>query len=196
MRHPTRPAFRAPPTPTGRALVLLAHPTLHRSRGNAALVTAARSVEGVTVHDLYDCYPDFDVDTEREQRLLAAHPLIVLQFPFYWYSAPALMKQWLDLVLEFGWAYGPGGLALEGKTLLCALTTGGGEGAYKPDGSNRFTIDELLRPFEQTAHLCKMRWAEPFVVYGVHREEASILAEAKRQYAERLRSLLAGLETP
>jgi glutathione-regulated potassium-efflux system ancillary protein KefG len=176
--------------------VLLAHPTLHRSRGNAALIAGARGVEGVTVHDLYDCYPDFDIDTEREQALLSAHSLIVLQFPFYWYSAPALVKQWLDLVLEFGWAYGPEGRALAGKTLLCALTTGGGEAAYQPDGVNRFTVAELLRPLEQTAHLCKLRWAEPFVVYGVHRDDPKTLAEAGRRYAERIHALLAALETP
>lgn len=170
--------------------MLLAHPTLHRSRANAALLDAARGVGGVTVHDLYDCYPDFDIDAEREQALLSAHSLIVLQFPFYWYSAPALVKQWLDLVLEFGWAYGPGGSALAGKTLLCALTTGGGEAAYQPDGVNRFTIPELLRPFEQTAHLCKLRWVEPFVVHSAHRDEPKTLAEAGRRYADRLSALL------
>jgi glutathione-regulated potassium-efflux system ancillary protein KefG len=191
MRHATRPTFRSPPEPSGHALVLLAHPTMHRSRANAALIEAARGVQGVTVHDLYDCYPDFDIDAEREQALLSAHSLIVLQFPFYWYSAPALVKQWLDLVLEFGWAYGPGGRALAGKTLLCALTTGGGEAAYQPDGVNRFTIPELLRPLEQTAHLCQLRWAEPFVVHGALRDDPGALAEAGRRYADRLRALSA-----
>ena len=51
--------------------------------------------------------------------------------PFYWYSAPALVKEYLDLVLEHGFAYGSTGRALEGKVLVNATTTGGPEAAYR-----------------------------------------------------------------
>lgn len=153
------------PTPS-RVLVLFAHPAIQKSRINRRLAAAARAVEGVTFHDLYETYPDFDIDIAREQAQLLAHDAIVLQHPFYWYSCPALMKEWLDLVLEYGFAYGPGGDKLHGKLLLSALTTGGPEHAYGHDGHNRFTMRELLAPFEQTAHLCGLRWLPPFVVHG------------------------------
>lgn len=198
MHTASRPAFRQAPAPEspGRALLLLAHPALHRSQANAALLRAAREVPGVVVHDLYDTYPDFDIDVPHEQALLTAHPLVVMQFPFYWYSTPALLKQWIDLVLEFGWAYGPGGEALRGRTLLCGVTTGGGVTAYHTEGFNRFTVPELLRPLEQTAALCGMRWADPFVVYGVHRLSPEALAEAGSLWATHLSTTLVGLETP
>jgi glutathione-regulated potassium-efflux system ancillary protein KefG len=111
-------------------------------------------------------YPDFKIDGDRERQLLLEHSNIVLQFPFYWYSSPAIVKEWLDEVLARGWAYG-GGQALAGKSLLLAITTGGPEKVYQHDGANRFTIDEFLRPFEQTANLCCMSWRHPFVIYGV-----------------------------
>ena len=151
-----------------KLLVLFAHPAIRRSRVNRRLVEAARGLEGVTVNDLYEAYPDLDIDVEREQRLLDQHDAVVFQHPFYWYSTPAILKEWQDLVLEHGWAYGQDGHALEGKILLNATTTGGSEETYRRAGSNHFTMRELLAPFEQTARLCGMRYLPPFVVHGTH----------------------------
>ena len=176
-----RPRLRPPtePAPHARVLVLVCHPALHRSRVNRRLAAALADLPGVTVHDLYDAWPDFDIGVAHEQRLLLAHDHVVLQHPFYWYSAPALLKQWLDLVLELGWAYGPGGTALHGKTLTSAITTGGPQAAYRPEGYHHHTIDELLAPFSTTARLCGMRWRPPHVVHGTHRlVEAEIHAAA------------------
>src|SRR5512139_1443397 len=119
-----------------RVLVLFAHPALEKSRVHRRLVERARASDGVTFHDLYEAYPDFDVDVKREQALLLAHDAVVLQHPFYWYSTPALVKQWEDLVLEHGWAYGSRGTMLRGKRMLSAITTGGGEAAYRAQGHN------------------------------------------------------------
>jgi glutathione-regulated potassium-efflux system ancillary protein KefG len=174
--HP-RAALPRPPEPPadGKVLVLLAHPALQRSRVNRRLADAVRGLPGVTVHDLYDSYPDFDLDVPREQALLLAHDVIVWQHPFFWYSTPALLKEWQDLVLEFGWAYGPEGTRLRGKKLLSAITTGGPEHAYQPEGFNRYTIRQLLAPIEQTARLCGLEYLTPFVVHGTHRlDEAEI----------------------
>jgi putative NADPH-quinone reductase len=98
-----------------RVLILFAHPALERSRVNRVLIRDLDQLDGVTFHDLYEAYPDFDVDVAREQALLLEHDTIVLQHPFYWYSTPALIKQWEDLVLQHGWAYGHEGNALRGK---------------------------------------------------------------------------------
>ena len=152
-----------------RVLVLFAHPALQKSRINVRLAAAARTVPSVTFHDLYEAYPDFHINVAHEQALLRAHDTIVFQHPFYWYSCPALLKEWLDLVLEHGFAYGDGGTSLRGKTLVSALTTGGPAHAYARTGYNHFTIGELLAPFEQTAHLCGMKWLPPFVVHGTIR---------------------------
>ena len=132
------------------------------------LVDAIRGLDNVTVHDLYEEYPTFVIDVPREQELLLAHDVIVFQHPFYWYSSPAIMKEWQDLVLEYGWAYGKGGDKLKGKLTLNAISTGGPQFAYRKDGYNRFTMRELLAPFDQTAHLCGMKYLAPFVLHSKH----------------------------
>jgi len=172
-----------------RVLILFAHPALERSRVNRPLAAAVRGLAGVTFHDLYEAYPDFDVDVRREQGLLTAHDLVVFQHPFYWYSTPALVKQWEDLVLEHGWAYGTGGTALRGKTWLSAVTTGGREAAYQHDGYNRFTIRELLAPLEQTARLCGMQFLPPFVVHGTHRLDQADIDRAAAEYRRAIEAL-------
>jgi len=125
-------------------------------------------MEGVHFHDLYEAYPRFDIDVGYEQQLLSDHDIIVLQHPLYWYSTPAILKEWQDLVLEHGWAYGAQGNALQGKRWLQVVTAGGSEEAYCARGANRLTVRQLLSPLEQTARLCGMRFLPPFVVHGTH----------------------------
>uniref|UniRef100_A0A832M3Q1 NAD(P)H oxidoreductase n=1 Tax=Oscillatoriales cyanobacterium SpSt-402 TaxID=2282168 RepID=A0A832M3Q1_9CYAN len=148
-----------------RILVLFAHPALEKSRVNRQLVKAIRGIDAVTIHDLYEHYPNFHINVKAEQELLLAHDIIVFQHPFYWYSSPAILKEWQDLVLEYGFAYGHHGTALRGKKFLSAITTGGSEQAYCRKGHNHFSIRELLTPFEQTARLCGMQYLPPFVIY-------------------------------
>ncbi len=172
-----------------RILILFAHPALQRSRVNIRLAEAARDVPGVTFHDLYEEYPDFGIDIAREQHLLQHHDIIVFQHPFFWYSCPALLKEWLDLVLEFGFAYGENGDRLKGKRALSAISTGGSADAYCTTGTNRFTIRELLAPFDQTAHLCGMEYLPPFGVHGTHSLTEGEIARHAADYARVLGAL-------
>jgi len=129
-------------------------------------LAASRATPGVTVVDLYGEYPLLQIDIDREQQRLVDHDIIVFMFPMYWYSTPSLLKEWQDLVLEYGFAYGEGGTALQDKILLCSLTAGGPETAYCSQGYNQFTLRELLQPLQQTATLCGMRFLAPFVLFS------------------------------
>ncbi|MBI4821748.1 MAG: NAD(P)H-dependent oxidoreductase [Deltaproteobacteria bacterium] len=186
-----------------RVLILFAHPALERSRVHRQLVKQVAGLSGVTFHDLYDAYPYFDVDVKREQGLLLRHDVYVLQHPFYWYSAPALVKQWEDLVLEHGWAYGKKGTALQGKIMLCAISAGGVEHAYREGGHNRHTMRQFLAPLEQTARLCGMEFVAPYVIHGTHRLDAPQIegmAAEYRRFIEAIRDdridLLAARDLP
>jgi glutathione-regulated potassium-efflux system ancillary protein KefG len=128
-----------------RILVLLAHPALERSRVIRRLAETAAATPGVTLHDLYEAYPSLAIDVRREQGLLLGHDVFVFLHPLYWYSTPAILKEWQDLVLEHGWAYGSHGHQLDGKVTCNVLTTGAQGEAYGPGGHNGCTIDELLR---------------------------------------------------
>ena len=174
-----------------RVLVLFAHPVLERSRVNRRMLGAIRDLPGVTIHDLYEAYPTLGIDVAREQELLVEHDVVVFQHPFYWYSTPAILKEWQDLVLEHGWAYGPSGTKLHGKITLNAISTGGPAIAYQREGYNRFTVRELLAPWEQTAHLCGMRFLAPFVVHAALRivgdDDLGARRDAYRRLIEGLR---------
>lgn len=149
-----------------RILVLFAHPTLHRSEANRAMLAAVDGLEGVTLVDLYGEYPSMDIDIDLEQRRLLEHDVVVFMFPLYWYSTPAILKEWQDLVLEYDFAYGDSGNALAGKLFLCAMTAGAREESYAPDGLNQYTLNELLQPLEQTARLCGMHYLPPFPLFA------------------------------
>jgi len=173
-----------------KTLILFAHPRLEKSRINRALVSRIPAHPDLTFQDLYETYPDFNVDIEREKDMLLRHDLIIWQHPFYWYSCPPLLKQWIDLVLEFEWAYGPGGNALQGKLVFNAITTGGAAEAYQHEGRNRFTVHEFLAPFDQTAHLCKMVYLPPFAIQGTHRLKEHEMTAALDQYEKLLHLVL------
>jgi len=165
-----------------KVLIIFAHPRLEKSRVNQMLIKHIPKRDNITFHDLYERYPDFNIDIEYEKDLLAKHKIIVWQHPFYWYSSPALLKQWIDMVLEFEWAYGPGGDALKDKVVMNVITTGGARESYQGTGYNSFTISEFLRPFEQTANLCKMIYLPPFTVQSTHRLTDEDLEKYANQY--------------
>jgi len=172
-----------------RVLVNFFHPALEKSRVNRRLAEVARSTSGVTFRDQYELYPAFDIDVDAEQAALLENDLVVFQHPLYWYSVPPLLKQWQDLVLEHGWAYGRTGRALAGKPVLHALSSGGGDDAYAPSGINRRPLRDYLLPAEQTARLCGMRWLPPFKVTGTHQLEDAAVEAAASEYGRLLAAL-------
>ena len=184
-----------PPRDEGAApevLVLAAHPQMEQSRINRAMLQAAAGAAAasngrIELRDLYALYPDYFIDSATERARLASARLVVMQCPVHWYSLPPLLKLWLDEVLAFGWAYGPGGAALQGKDLWLALSTGGSQQAYSPEGYNRYFFDAYLPPYEQTARLAGMRWLPPLVLHGAHRVDEAGLAAHAELFAERLR---------
>ena len=173
-------------------LVLVAHPQLALSRFSRALMQAAQALGAkqprLAVRDLYALYPDYLVDTAAEQAALAPAQLVVWLHPVHWYGMPPLMKLWLDEVLTFGWAYGPGGRALAGRDLWLVTSTGGPASAYRPDGYNRYFFDAFLPPYEQTAALVGMRFVPPMVTHGAHEASDQAIAADAATFVQRLQS--------
>ena len=149
-------------------LILVFHPHLKDgSRVNARLLAelAAQGEDDIIVRDEYAEYPNFSVNADTEHELLEAADRVILQFPFYWYSSPALLKEWEDEVITAGWAYA-GAHALKGKELKLVVTTGSDAAKYRKDGEYSHTMEELLSPFEVVAYKVGMNYAEPFLVQG------------------------------
>jgi putative NADPH-quinone reductase len=84
----------------------------------------------------------------------------------FWFSTPSLLKQWLDGVLAYGWAFGPGGDKLEGKEIGVAVSTGGPAHAYQARVQNQYTLSELLRPLQMTAQYTRAKYLPVFAMQG------------------------------
>lgn len=148
-------------------LVLVFHPNLSNSRINKRLIQEITDHAEITIHSLYDAYPNEIIDVLEEQQLLETHTRIVLQFPLYWYSSPPLLKRWFDEILTHGWAYGSRGKKLHNKQLLLAVTAGDAEDSFTPNGAVKYTLEELLRPIQATSNIIGTSYLKPFLLYRV-----------------------------
>jgi len=173
-----------------KILVLFAHPALQKSIAHKSLFNEIQNIEGITCHDLYDTYPDSFIDIKHEQTLLLNHDIIIFQFPLYWYSCPAILKEWQDLVLEHGFAYGEHGDKLVGKKMMLAISTGGSANSYSTDGYNEHDISQFLLPFSQMSKLCNLEYLTPFVVHDIHkRHDPARIARKAKEYRQLLLTL-------
>jgi putative NADPH-quinone reductase len=166
-----------------KILCLYAHPSPNASIANRAVVEAIRGMPNLELKDLYALYPEFSIDVKSEKKALAAADIILFQHPLFWYGMPPLLKLWIDMVLELGFAYGPGGTALRGKIFQLSITIGGAEDAYRPGGSNHFPIEAFFPAYEQTAKLCGMKWQKPLRLFHAHnrsRDELEAHGESVR----------------
>ena len=171
-------------------LVIYAHPAPHKSRVNRRLAQAARALAGVEVLDLYETYPDFYIDVAAEQARLERASAVAFVHPIQWYSSPSLLKEWVDTVLQAGWAYGQQGGALQGKAYWLVITAGGPEAAYTEAGVHGRPLDDYLPQFRQTAQLCGMRWEAPHILYAAHLVDETVVNDHVDAFAARLALLV------
>jgi glutathione-regulated potassium-efflux system ancillary protein KefG len=165
-----------------KILVNIFHPNLERSKVNRRWLEELEKFDDITINIAYSQYPDWTIDIKREQNLLLEHDRIVFQHPFYWYSSPPLMKKWLDDVLMYGWAYGPGGTALKGKEWISAISTGGPAVSYQAGGFNNYSISELLKPFQQTANLIGAQYLPIFLLQSAAQATDEQIDISAQQY--------------
>lgn len=171
-----------------KPLVIVAHPGLRTSsRLNAALADALSSTGSADVRDLCALYPDGRIDAAAERAAIDAHDRVILQFPLYWYSCPPFLSTWLVDVWRRGWAYGPGGRALNFKTFGVAVTTGSHGRDYTPDGRYRRTLDDVLVPFELLARHAGMHYLEVFALTAAREITDAELAAAQAAYCRHVR---------
>ena len=182
-----------------KILLVVAHPNIEASIGNKTIIENFMALNPDTeIDELYKLYPDFKIDVKKEQEKLLKADFIILQFPMFWYNAPALMRQWFESVLEHGFAYGSKGKALENKKLFLSFTTGSPLDTYKEGGMQNFTLDDLTKGFHQLANLCSMKWggfiASGNLVFFLRDkpEELAKMKERLKHHAEELSAKIKG----
>ena len=170
-----------------KTLVILAHPNLKESIGNKIISNLVALEGNVEVRHLDQLYPDFKIDIEAEQNALINADVIVFQYPLFWYSVPAILKEWIDQVFQYGFAFGTGS-QLNDKKIIVSFTMG----SPKKDYPNE-TIDKILFPFQGLAGYCNMNYAGEVVSNNINNyapgagEKAAKIAE---EHAERLIELI------
>lgn len=166
-----------------KILVVATHPDIENSRVNRVWLEALKKEKNITVRFLDEIYKQNKIiDIEEEKRYLESADRVVFQFPFYWYTMPALMREYFDKTLEYGWAYGPNGDALKGKEFLVAISVGAPEYSYIGGGYNNFTITELLRPLEATANAIQMIYLPYFALFDIPRLSDEGIKESAYKY--------------
>lgn len=170
-----------------KILHLLFHPNLQKSTVNKAWYQQiVASKKTATSRKLYEEYPDFNINVNREQEDLINHQRIVIQFPIQWYSVPPLLKKYMDDVLSYGFAYGSPNTKLDNKELQLIISAGTPEEAYSQSGYHHFTMNEFLRPLQQTFSLCKLLYLTPMVMYGATKASPQKIAEYGAKFTSQL----------
>ncbi|MHC5347890.1 NAD(P)H-dependent oxidoreductase [Metapseudomonas furukawaii] len=141
-----------------------------------------------------------DIRGELDKLLWA--DLLILNFPLYWFSVPAILKGWIDRVLVSGICYGgkrfydQGGLA--GKKALVSLTLGGREHMFG-EGAIHGPLEDMLRPLLRgTLAYVGLEVLPPFVAWHVPYIGDAARGDFLRAYQARLQGLEqdAALEFP
>ena len=148
--------------------LILAHQDWEKSVANKKIIERlGEKIEDLEIRDIFKLYPDFKIDAKAEQDALLDSKVIVFQFPFLWYNVPAILKQWLDDVFAFNFAFGPEGNKLKGKSFILSITIGGPSDSYTPLGYNHFRVEDFLKPLEQSAYLAQMNYLPPVYEHGM-----------------------------
>lgn len=164
-----------------KVLVLLTHPNIDKSVFNKALSEEIDSLDHVTLVELHKEYSDYKIDIKVEQKRLLEADHYVFQFPLFWYSTPALLKEWLDVVLEYGFAFGKNS-KLKGKTISVVTTAGTEIEDYVREGENTLETKHLYM-FERTAEYCHMSYAKALCFYGTNSDvQEEKLQKMKNEY--------------
>lgn len=179
-------------------LVVLGHPNYGKSIANKTVINELKISElDMELRDIYNLYPDYKIDIKAEQEALLRHQHIVLQYPFYWYSMPAILKLWMDDVFEHQFAYGSKGDQLKGKNFIPSFTVGSSENSYSALGFQHFRVQEFCKHLEQTAYHTQMNYIDPIYFHGTSLAagytEDEIVIRAK-EHAKRLIEKLSDLK--
>jgi NAD(P)H dehydrogenase (quinone) len=137
-------------------------------------------------------------DIAAEIQKVAWCDLMILQFPLYWFSVPAILKGWIDRVFVPGFAFGSGKWyergGLVGKRAMLALTMAAYPEMMAADGLNGL-LEVNLWPIQNgVLAFCGFEVLAPFVANSVPYSDDAARARIIEDYGRRLTGL--GCETP
>ncbi|MFK8301547.1 NAD(P)H-dependent oxidoreductase [Capnocytophaga stomatis] len=171
-----------------KILVISGHPDLSKSTANRIILSDLEKhfVNKISVRRLDEMYPDYKINIEAEEKSLLNADVVVLQFPFYWYGTPALLKKWIDDVL-LGFFDGNTAGKFKGKKVIVSLTTGAPQEAYETPNQS---VEAYLLPLQETFTVIGGEWLKPVFSYNYIPENQ----QAEKQAHTHAQSLIKQIE--
>ncbi|MGO2084186.1 NAD(P)H-dependent oxidoreductase [Vagococcus sp.] len=167
-----------------KTLILVTHPNYDESNTQSFFKEACSELETVTIYRLAE-YKATEVLVL--QQLIRETDRLIFQFPLYWYSCPGELKIWIDHL----WTPTLYQQNLVGKELGIVVSTGVSEEAFQAGGQEKFTLSELLRPFEALANKSKMLFMPIFSLANFNylsEEEKKVILINYQQYLTKINS--------
>ncbi|MCH5462421.1 NAD(P)H-dependent oxidoreductase [Lactobacillus sp. LC28-10] len=162
-----------------KTLVVVGHPQIEDSSTQQFLKEAA-NLPDVIWHPV----TSFAVNVAAEQALIKQADRLVLQFPLYWYSAPAILKNWLDQVLTRHFVYPAAMGGLVGKELGIAVSLGSPAKNFAAGAGEDFSISQIMIPFQALANKTQMTFLPTFIIdqFGYQSDDtkANLLIDYQR----------------
>ncbi|MDO4781903.1 MAG: NAD(P)H-dependent oxidoreductase [Capnocytophaga felis] len=142
-----------------KILVISGHPDLSKSTANSVILSDLEKhfASKISVRRLDEMYPDYKINIKAEEKSLLNADVMVLQFPFYWYGTPALLKKWIDDVLS-GFFDGDIAGKFKGKKVIVSLTTGAPQEMYEAPNQS---VESYLLPLQETFTIIGGEWLKP-----------------------------------
>ncbi|MGL4366692.1 MAG: NAD(P)H-dependent oxidoreductase [Brevinemataceae bacterium] len=169
--------------------VWLSHPYFEDSIANKEIINHIASEHPeISIRNIDNLYPKFQVDVNSEQNTLINTDVIILQFPLCWYNVPAALKNWIDRVLTYNFVFEETEKKLKGKDLIISITVGDKEGDFSKTGRIGHSLEEYFLSFIQFASESGMNYKGITALYGCKNEiiEINELQQAARNHADKL----------
>lgn len=164
--------------PDKKTIIIFGHPNLAKSRINKVVLEQIKqdykgaSEADLKIHDVGALYGNKKFNEafglEKDRAMIENYERVIFQFPVFWYGVPPVLKQYIDELLAYDWAYGAR-QALKDKEFAVIATYGGPIDAYTHNGHNKRTAEETLQSLWQLANFAGMKWIAPFGIHGAAR---------------------------
>ncbi|ULQ58417.1 NAD(P)H-dependent oxidoreductase [Flavihumibacter rivuli] len=177
-----------------KILVISAHPNISYSTANRVILEELANHDHVEVMDIMKNYPDGQIDIAFEQKILEEADALVIQSPMIWYNLPSHARNWLEKVMAYGYAHGPGGDRLKQKPVLLSFTLGGSREAYTREGLHGNPVEHFLLPTLQLFRYCGANVLPPLYSYSMSAYDPAEQSKVEKAAREQARQILEQLE--
>ncbi len=143
----------------------------------------------------------FSKDVIEEQDKVLWADALILAFPLWWFSVPAILKGWIDRVWTAGVGYQTGGERygagrMAGKRAMIMVMVGGGKSYFSARGVNG-PMEDLLFPINHgMLYYPGFDVLPPFVAHWTDRFDEERFKTAAEEVRERMRTLFTSAPIP